>query len=271
LHAGWLITGSNSTANDNVCLIVVAFKAHPEFPLIVAANRDEFHARPAQAADWWADEPDIVGGRDLLAGGTWLAAHRDGRFAAVTNYRDAEPKRGKLTSRGVLVTRYLLGRQSPMAYLASLAGDDFDGFNLLVADGSQLAYTSNQGDSPTELPPGIYGLSNGRLDSKCDKVGRSKARLGKLIATDKANDTELLRLLGDRSKGPADQVDAARLPFATAHAITAPFIVLPDFGTRCSTIVRSDNSGRWHFLERRFDASGASTGESKISFVSGKN
>src|SRR5210317_1977072 len=110
LHAGWLITGSNSTASHNVCLIVVAFKAHPEFPLIVAANRDEFHARPSQAADWWADQPNIVGGRDLLAGGTWLAAHRDGRFSAVTNYRDAEPKRGKLTSRGVLVTRYLLGR-----------------------------------------------------------------------------------------------------------------------------------------------------------------
>jgi len=99
-----------------MCLVVVAFDTHPEFPLVVAGNRDEFHARPTQDADWWPDDTNIVGGRDLLAGGTWLAVHRNGRFATVTNYRDAEPKSGKLRSRGHLVTEFLQSGLSPIEY-----------------------------------------------------------------------------------------------------------------------------------------------------------
>lgn len=249
-----------------MCLILVAFRTVDDFPLLIAGNRDEFHARPAQKADWWPDDGDLLGGRDLQAGGTWLAGHRSGKFAAVTNYRDAEAsKRGK-RSRGHLVSEYLQGELTPNSYLRTINGDEFAGFNLLVSDGQTLAYLSNRSETSGELPPGLYGLSNATLDTPWEKVERSKRALQDLIDTDSVNETSLLRLLGDRTKGPVDEVKSDRIPFATAHAITAPFIVLPEYGTRCSTVVLADNNGKWSLLERRFAADGSKTGESRYSF-----
>ena len=249
-----------------MCLVVVAFKAHADHPLIVAANRDEFHARPTQDADWWPDQPDIIAGRDLQAGGTWLGAHRDGRFATVTNYRDADSKHATPRSRGHLVSEFLQGNLAPAEYLRAIDPDDYAGFNLLVSDESNLAYLSNRGGGLRELGAGIYGLSNATLDTPWEKVARSKTRLAALLETGQANETQLLRLLGDRAKGPLAEVDSERLPFATAHAITAPFIVTPAYGSRCSTVVRVDQSGQWHFTERRFNAGGVNSGESQYSF-----
>jgi len=249
-----------------VCLVVLAFGANEDNPLVVAANRDEFHARPTQNADWWSDAPNIIGGRDLQAGGTWLGVHRDGRVATVTNYRDAQQKHAKLRSRGHLVTEFLQGGQSPVDYLQTIRSDDYAGFNLLAADNQSLAYLSNRGGGLQELPAGIYGLSNATLDTPWTKVERSKERLASLFAQGRVNETHLLRLLSDREKGPVEEVKSDRLPFTTAHAITAPFIVTAEYGTRCSTIVRAERGGTWHFHERRFDASGNNVGESKFSF-----
>ena len=248
-----------------MCLVVLAFGVDPEYPLIVAGNRDEFHARPTRDAGWWADQPDVLGGRDLQAGGTWLGLHRSGRFATVTNYRDADKPSAKLRSRGELITGFLDGGMPPAEYLQTLDGDRYAGFNLLVADTQGLAYLSNRGGGLQELQSGIYGLSNATLDTPWEKVERSKARLRELIAANAANETELMRLLDDRKKGPASEVKSDRLPFATAHAITAPFIVMPDYGTRCSTVVRASRDGGWTFVERRFDATGKRSGESRYS------
>jgi uncharacterized protein with NRDE domain len=251
-----------------MCLILVAFKTVDDYPLLIAGNRDEFHARPAQKADWWPDDGNVLGGRDLQAGGTWLAVHRSGKFAAVTNYRDADAsKRGK-RSRGHLVSEYLQGELSPIEYLQTLEGNDFTGFNLLVSDGQTLAYQSNRSETSGELPPGVYGLSNATLDTPWEKVERSKNKLQGLIDAGVVNETSLLRVLGDREKGPVDEVKSKRLPFATAHAITAPFIVLPEYGTRCSTVVLADKNGRWSLIERRFAADGSNSGESRFSFSS---
>ena len=249
-----------------MCLIALAHRCSTELPLVVAANRDEFHGRPTQAAGWWADRPDVLGGRDLLAGGSWLAVHRRGRFAAVTNYRDAEPRHGELRSRGELVTGFLETVMPPMDYLATIDGSRYDGFNLLVWAGGVLAYLSNQGDAPTQLAPGVYGLANTRLDSACDKVRRSKAQLQHLLHKSAISDASLLRLLGDRATAPPAEADATRLPRAAARAITAPFIVMPEFGTRCSTLVTVSGAGEWRFLERRFDPDGRPTGETVTSF-----
>lgn len=254
-----------------MCLVVIAFNVSAKTPLLVAANRDEFHARPTRAAGWWSDEPDIIAGRDLQAGGTWLGVHRNGRFATVTNFRDAQAEHGKRRSRGHLVTEFLRGFQAPADYLRTIDPDDYAGFNLLLTDGASLAYLSNRGSDLRELPAGIYGLSNATLDTPWEKVERSKSRLAALLDNGQANETHLLRLLGDRAKGPLEEADSERLPFATAHAITAPFIVTPEYGTRCSTIVRADHSGKWHFLERRFNPNGTSTGDSQISFSTGVN
>ena len=258
--AGW------NSATVEMCLILIAFQPDSKLPLLVAGNRDEFHSRPTQKADWWPDDTDLLGGRDLQAGGTWLAVSRSGRFAAVTNYRDAAATlRGK-QSRGHLVTGFLQSDLAPAEYISKIDGDAYAGFNLLVSDKRQLAYYSNRSSNFGELSPGLYGLSNATLDTPWEKVERSKRILSELIAADAVNETSLMRLLADRDKGPVAEAKADHLPFATAHAITAPFIVLPEYGTRCSTVVLAGDDGHWEFAEVRFSADGIKTGKSQYSF-----
>ena len=249
-----------------MCLIALAVGQHPQYPLILAANRDEFHARPAADANWWEDRPDILGGRDLQAGGTWLAVSRKGRLATVTNYRDAKLPEPGLRSRGLLVTDFLESAASTDEYLDSIDEDAFAGFNLIVAGRDSVAYLSNREVGRRDLSPGIYGLSNALLNGPWDKVERSKERLGELVRRDKVDVESLLHLMDDRNRGPAGEVERGRLDFDTAHAITAPFIVMPEYGTRCTTVVRVRSDGRWHFFERRFDNKGQRTGESDFSF-----
>ena len=262
MHAAWSTAGWTRTTPDKMCLVVIAWQQHPEFPLIVAGNRDEFHARPTEDARWWADQPDIVGGRDLQAGGTWLALHRSGRFATVTNFRDAVPPSARFRSRGHLVTEFLRSTADPVDFLQGIDGAAYAGFNLLVGDGESLACLSNRADGPQMLAPGIYGLSNALLDSPWHKVLRAKAALSELLRRDKINESELFRLLGDRQRAPVDEISSEHLPFDTAHAISAPFIVLPEYGTRCSSVVIRTSNADWQFHERRFDAAGHVTGDS---------
>jgi len=250
-----------------MCLLVLGWQQHSEFPLIVAGNRDEFHGRPTENGHWWPDAPDIVGGRDLQAGGTWLALHRGGRFAAVTNFRDAQLPSPKFRSRGHLVTEFLNSTETPADYLNGINGVEYAGFNLLVSDGETLAWLSNRGEGVRTLAPGIYGLSNALLDSPWHKVVRSKAALEALICGNKVNETELFRLLDDRQKAPVDEVKKEHLPFETAHAISATFIVLPDYGTRSSSVALLDAAGSWRFHERRFDAAGNRAGDSAFTIA----
>ncbi len=244
-----------------MCLVVIGWQQHREYPLILAGNRDEFHARPTQEAHWWPDRPDIVAGRDLQAAGTWLALCRNGRFATVTNFRDAEPPSPKLRSRGHLVSEFLMSSENPLDYLNRIDGAAYGGFNLMVGAGEALAWLSNRGGPPKILGPGIYGLSNALLDSPWHKVLRSKAALQQLIDEDRVNASALMRLLSDKDKAPASQINDDHLSFAAAHAVSAPFIVLPDYGTRSSSVLLGEASGAWLFRERTFDATGAATGD----------
>jgi len=250
-----------------MCLVVVNWQQHAEYPLIVAGNRDEFHARATQAAHWWPDHQDIVAGRDLQAGGTWLGLHRRGRFATVTNFRDAQQTRAGLRSRGHLVSEFLSGDVSPMDYLSRIDGERYAGFNLLVGDGKVLAYRSNRGSEALALSPGTYGLSNALLDSPWHKVSRSKAALQQLVRDDQVDETRLFRLLGDRQKAPTDEIRDDQLSFAKAHAFSATFIVSPEYGTRSSSVARLDRNGNWRFRERRFEPDGATSGESAFAFA----
>jgi len=249
-----------------MCLVVLGWQQHPDLPLIVAGNRDEFHNRPTNEIHWWPDKPDIVGGRDLQAAGTWLALSANGRFATVTNYRDAEPTTPKFRSRGHLVTGFLESTDKPLEFLNSIDGTAYAGFNLLVSDGKTLACVSNRGEGARVLPPGIYGLSNALLDSPWHKVVRGKAALQQLISANNVNETELFRILADRSKAPVGEVASDRLPFATAHSISATFIVLPDYGTRSSSVALCDSAGNWRLHERRFDPGGACIGDTTLRF-----
>ena len=249
-----------------MCLVVVAWQQHPHYPLVVAGNRDEFHERPTAALDFWDDQPDIAGGRDLKARGTWLAVNRNGRFATVTNFRDAAIADNRLRSRGHLVTEFLRSTESAGDYLSGIDGDAYAGFNLLVADGNSFGWYSNRGGEAIILPPGIYGLSNALLDSPWHKVTSRKAAMAGLISREQVTTLDLFDLLSDQSRAPEAEVEVGRLPFETAHAITAPFIVQPDYGTRCSSAVLADKNGHWQISERRFAPDGTTTGESRIEF-----
>jgi uncharacterized protein with NRDE domain len=239
----------------------MAIERHPDYPLILAANRDEFHARPARKAHWWPDRPLLFGGRDLQAGGTWLAISRNGRFATVTNFQDIKPPSPDCRSRGLLVTGFLDGDLAPRDYLATIEQDRYPGFNLIVGTPEEAAYLSNRGDGLRELGPGLYGLSNALLDGPWHKVERTRDRLDTMLDTGDISETSLMRLMSDRERAPIERVEKGHLDFERAHAISAPFIVTPDYGTRCTSVILGDNNGGWVFIERRFDASGRAVGD----------
>jgi uncharacterized protein with NRDE domain len=249
-----------------MCLIVFAWQAHPEYRLVMAANRDEFHCRPSQALHWWADDPDILAGRDLQAGGTWLASHRAGKFATVTNYREQQRTEARFRSRGELVTNFVTSNMTAEKFGNSVAGEQYAGFSLLAIDNDDLYYVSNRGDGPTLLAPGIYGLSNASLDTPWSKLLRSRERLRLLVDSGEVNEAALMHLMADREPAPVSGEVAAELPFEIARALTAPFIVSPDYGTRCSTSVMWSHSGTVALSERSFDAAGNATGDSRYSF-----
>ncbi len=162
-----------------MCLLVVGWNSHPDYRLVIAGNRDEFHERPAAALGWWNDGPPVLAGRDLKASGTWLGLARDGRFGIVTNFRDVDPPPAGAPSRGELVPRYLRGPLTADRYLADLEGtaQSYGGFNLLLGGPQSLLYFSNRGDAPPRaLAPGVYGLSNQWLDTPWPKLTRTRAR-----------------------------------------------------------------------------------------------
>jgi len=211
-----------------MCLIVLAWRVHPSLPLVVATNRDEFHARPAARAAFWPDHPEILAGRDLQARGTWLGVARNGRFASVTNYRGGhDPSAAQ--SRGVLVTGFLLGSSSAKSHLAEISKsqNSYSGFNLLVADQEELWWLSNRGNGARKLEAGFYALGNLLLDSP--EVMEVKAR----FAATPVAVQPLFSLL------------------ATAK------IVAPAYGTRCSTVLLAGRDGRMQLAERPFDPVGA--------------
>lgn len=245
-----------------MCLVVFAWKTDPRYPLILAANRDEQHRRPARPMAWWPDRPGVLGGRDLQAGGTWLAVSRRGRFATVTNYREHRRKPPGLLSRGDLVADFVSADTAAGHFLESVAGARYAGFNLLAGDGDTLWYSSNRGDEARPLEPGVYGLSNASLDTPWWKLVRVREGLRELVGRGDASISTLQALLADRQTAPATAIDAGALPFETARAESAPFIVNANYGTRCTTILLWGHDGGIDVAETRFDPAGKRIGSS---------
>jgi uncharacterized protein with NRDE domain len=254
-----------------MCLLVVAWLSHPRYRLVVAGNRDEFHDRPAAPLNWWSDAPGILGGRDLRAGGTWLGLARSGRFGLVTNFRDADavPSAGA-PSRGQLVPDYLRAGGAASQFLGALQAESagFAGFNLLVGDATGVHYYSNVGaEPPRALPPGIYGLSNHRLDEPWPKLTRTRERLTAALAHDILDPAALLELLADRTPAADPAPSHSGLPPDLERALSAPFVRHERYGTRCSTVVLVEHHRHTVVLERRFDAAGAQSGTTRIEFA----
>lgn len=252
-----------------MCLVAFAWRAHPKYRLILAANRDEFHSRPAEPLHWWPDSPGVLAGRDRKAGGTWLGISKTGRFATVTNYREDLQREHRGRSRGELVTGFLMSTGSPLQYCSNLEPADFAGFNLLAMEGESAAYVSNRGDEARELAPGIYGLSNASLDTPWSKVLRSKAAMQSLLQERKERRLDpapLFDMLSDAEPASNDDYAGTGLPPELARAVSSPFISTPDYGTRCSTVVLVSSAGAVEIWERRFNRSGEPEGQSSLSF-----
>jgi len=240
-----------------VCLIVVGWRAHAQYPLVVAANRDEFHERPSAAAQFWDDRREILGGRDLECMGTWLGMTRAGRFAAVTNVRDGTDARPAARSRGLLASGFLANGMPAAQFTARTAaeGDAYRGFNLLAADEDELWWISNRGDGPRCLAPGIYGLSNHLLDTPWPKVQRAKARFAEMLEPAPALDT-LFELLADDARAPDPDLPDTGIGLERERLLSPLKIVSGTYGTRCSTAIAVSADGTVRFAERSFDREG---------------
>jgi uncharacterized protein with NRDE domain len=250
-----------------MCLVLVAWRGSKEYPCVIAANRDELHSRPTAPAHWWQSEPQILGGRDLSAGGTWLGMTRSGRFAALTNYRDPEQRRVGTPSRGTLVTSILkssAGIAEALRHLREVGGD-YNGFNLIFSDGERLAIYESMPGTGRELAPGIYGLSNHLLDTPWPKVQHAKSRLSAALA-DLSDTGAVLGLLRDERPAPDDQLPRTGIGQPWERLLSSAFVRAPDYGTRCSTVVRIDQRRRACFDEWSWDAAGAQAGLVSLQF-----
>ena len=238
-----------------MCLIVVALDRSTRYPFVVAANRDEQHARPTHTAAWWPELPNVFGGRDLRAGGSWLAVDRRGRMAAVTNVRDPPPEPAA-RSRGALVAEYLGGDDPALVYATRAARDGarFGAFNLLVFDGTELHYSSNR-SAAAALGTGVHALSNAPREVEWPKIATAREGVVGLLAHAMPLEPLFELLTRRQDAGPFEE------RYRSAH-----FVVGSTYGTRSSTVVLRDNAGVVTFVERSFDAEGQRVGEVRETF-----
>jgi uncharacterized protein with NRDE domain len=223
-----------------MCLVLFSFQPGSDFPLVVAANRDEFYARPALDAHFWSDAPDVFGGRDLSAGGSWLGVTTGGRFATVTNFAEESDGPEPPLSRGALVGDFLTGTSPAHEFVHEIHGDDYRGFNLLTYDGQRLAYTSNRGFTE-DLGPGTYGLANAELGARWPKVVSGRQSLAAEMSGAAGPDIDRLIALLNDDRQPDDRDRPRRgRPLELERRVAPRFIRGDEYGTRASTAVIFD-------------------------------
>jgi uncharacterized protein with NRDE domain len=249
-----------------MCLILVAWRSHPRFPCVVAANRDEFFGRPSAEADWWPGG-QILAGRDLQAGGTWFGVTRSGRFAALTNFRDPAANTANAPSRGVLVSDFLAATWPTTPGLWELArrGERCNPFNVLCSDGQSLGILESRTGQVRLLGPGVYALSNHLLDTPWPKVLRAKSRLSAALEALPDN-APMLDLLRDTELAPDHELPLTGLSVELERMLSSAFVRGADYGTRCSTMLTTDVTGAAVFAEWSWDRSSALSGLSRFTF-----
>ncbi len=258
-----------------MCLLVMAWQAHPRYRLVVAANRDEFHERPAAPMAKWPPPNDILAGRDLRSHGTWLGLDRQRRFGVITNFRDLQRPSPDAPTRGNLVPRFLAGTADAGSFLHALEPEAaaYSGFNLLIADGDSLWYGCNRADRfARPLPPGVYGLSNQFLDTPWPKLRRVRRSFETwLTQPDPGSADPLFALLNDRTTVSVDaDLPQTGLSPEWERTLSSPFVLNPDYGTRSSSVLLLESSGALILAERRFDRTGQLNGESQWELNAGE-
>ena len=240
-----------------MCLLLMALNRHPAYPLVLLANRDEYYDRPSAPACFWEEEPSLLAGKDLRAGGTWLGITRKGRIAAITNYRDPASIKEGSPSRGGLVSNFLLGQEGPLEYLDKLdrEAEKYNGFNLIVGEKGQYYWYSNRGDGARSLSAGIYGLSNHLLDTPWPKVAKSKDALVYLLSEQEDPSLEeLFRILTDHIIAGDERLPDTGVGLEWERILSPIFIKSPTYGTRSSTVILIDVDNRVTFVEKTFNA-----------------
>ena len=252
-----------------MCLIIFAYNVHPSYRLILAANRDEFYERPSAPADFWEDKPQVLAGRDLKEGGTWLGVTKQGKFAAITNYRDPSAFKSNALSRGVLVSRYISGKQSSADYLEEITpqADKYNGYNLILGEDRDIFVFSNRGEKQ-KIKPGIHGLSNHLLNTPWPKVSRGK-KLLKAALDKKGVELEeaLFDMLADRYIPPDSKLPETGIGLEWERVLSSIFIASPGYGTRSSTILLIGKNNYVKFVEKVFDGNPEPWVTSRFSFI----
>jgi uncharacterized protein with NRDE domain len=254
-----------------MCLIFISVQQHPVYKLIVAANRDEFYHRKTAAASFWEDQPEILGGRDLEAGGTWLAMTRQGRLSMVTNFRDPKNIDPKAPSRGQLVTDALLFPGNTESYLKKVEtrAHEYNGFNLLAGTADELFYFSNYSKGVRKLSGGTYGLSNHLLDTPWPKLTKGKEKFRKILANEVITPEQLFSMLSDDQMAPDELLPDTGIGLERERVLSSMFIKSPGYGTRCSTVILVDRQNRVTFTERVYDLTTFQYSEQIFTFVIG--
>lgn len=239
-----------------MCLLVLSYKQHPVYDLVLATNRDEFYERDTRPAQFWDNEPAVLAGKDLQAGGTWLGITKEGKFSALTNYRDPSLQKEDPPSRGHLVLNFLTGDMNPEQYLRDVDknADKYNGFNLLTGNllGGPLMYYSNQQQNLKDLDPGLYGLSNKLLDTPWPKVQKAKEELRQISDNKNISEEALFDLLKDHERAPEEELPDTGIPKELERAVSPIFIKTENYGTRNSTVILVDKNGNVTFEERRY-------------------
>lgn len=237
-----------------MCLIVFANKVHKNYKLIFAANRDEFYNRPAEQAGFWKDNPELLAGKDLKAGGTWMGITKSGRFAAITNYRDMKNIKDNAPSRGKITLDYLCSDISAQEYFLSIKDSlkYYNGFNLILGSIDNLFYLSSIAGEIKEITPGIHALSNAFLDTPWFKVENSKLKLKDAINNNQISEESLMQILDDKNFAEIENLPDTGIGKDLEKVLSSIFIKTENYGTRCSTILLVDNLNNVKFVEKSY-------------------
>lgn len=239
-----------------MCLIAFSFNNHPKYKLVLAANRDEFYKRPTRNAQFWDEEdfPNILAGKDLEGNGTWMGVHKDGRWAALTNFRDPSSIKKDAPSRGELVIDYLSEERNATDYIREIRdkATAYNGFNLLLGGESGVYHFSNQNYTIQEISPGIHGVSNALLDTPWPKLEQAKSGLNNAINKTSFRAEELFQLLLNDKKADDQNLPKTGIPYKWEKAVSSIFIATDNYGTRCSTILLIDHKNNIEFVERSY-------------------
>jgi uncharacterized protein with NRDE domain len=239
-----------------MCLILFAYKFHPRYPFLFAANRDEFYDRPTAPAAFWEEAPDILAGRDLRCGGTWFGVSRKGKIAVLANHREMEKARPDSPSRGFLVRDFLMDDNTADKYLEKLkrTGDIYNGFSLVFGDFRRLYYYSNKTDAGCVISEGIHGQSNHLLDTPWPKVEGGKEALRRILSSGlEPSVEELFALLADKTRAADNLLPDTGVGIENERILSSIFVNGPSYGTRSSTLVMVDRENNLTFIERTYN------------------